>query len=129
MLRPPVGVAILGFLALMAGISQLIIGLRMTGTVVFGPADLGDGLFFYGALAIIAGVIFIAVAFALWATQPWAWVFTWIIAIFGLFEAVLVAISTGSVAYGLGAALLPAVVLWYVNSAEIKAAFGVEPQV
>jgi hypothetical protein len=128
MLRPPVGVAILGFLALLAGVSDLIIGLQLAGFVVFGPGETGSGYLFWGVLAIVTGVILIAVAFALWATQPWAWVFTWIMAIWGLFNAVLVLIASGNLGYGLGAALLPAVTLWYVNSTDIKAAFGVQQE-
>jgi hypothetical protein len=127
MLRPPVGIAILGFLALLAGVTELIIGIQLAGFVVFGPGQTGSGFLFWGILTIIVGVIYAAVAFALWALQPWAWVFTWIMAIFGLFNAVLLWISTGEIVYGLGAALLPAVTLWYVNQPDIKALFGTGP--
>ena len=50
MLRPPVGVAILGFFSLLAGIAYLVVGLRLTGWVVFGPGSIGDGTFFWGLL-------------------------------------------------------------------------------
>jgi hypothetical protein len=126
MLRPPVGVAIIGFFALMAGIAYLLIGLRLTGTLVFGPAELGSGFGFWGILTILTGLAFAAAAIALWAVQPWAWMFAMILAGFGLLDAVLVWISTGNITDGLSVALLPLVVLWYLNSTEVRGAFGVE---
>ena len=35
---PPIGVAVLGFFALVNGLGALIIGLRLMGIVTFGPA-------------------------------------------------------------------------------------------
>ena len=42
---PPIGVAVLGFFALVNGLGALIIGLRLMGFVTFGPAETGSGLF------------------------------------------------------------------------------------
>jgi cytochrome c oxidase subunit IV len=126
MLRPPVGVAILGFFALMAGVAQLMMGFRVAGIVLFGPAETGNGMVLWGFLTIIVGAIFVAAAFALWATQPWAWLFTQILAIFGIIDAVFVMIGTGSLTDGIAVALLPLLVLWYLNDAEVRATFGVE---
>ena len=47
---PPIGVAVLGFFALVNGLGALIIGLRLMGFVTFGPAESGTGLFFWGGL-------------------------------------------------------------------------------
>jgi hypothetical protein len=127
MLRPPVGVALLGFLALAAGVAYLIVGLRYTGYVVFGRGELGDGLFLWGILSIIVGVLFLAAAYALWATQPWGWLFAHYLAIFGLIEAVIVMIANNSLSDGLALALFPLLVIWYLNDKDVKAAFGLEP--
>jgi hypothetical protein len=126
MLRPPVGIAIIGFFALVTGISQIFLGLNLVGAVAFGPAQTGSGIFLSGVLAIIAGVIFVAVAFALWATRPWAWAFAMIMAVLGLFEAFLVLLASANLGYGIAAALLPTVVLWYLNQPEIKGVFQEE---
>ena len=40
---PPIGVAVLGFFALVNGLGALIIGLRLMGLVTFGPAESGTG--------------------------------------------------------------------------------------
>ena len=126
MLRPPVGVALLGFLALMAGFAYSIMGLRLSGYVVFGKGDIGSGLLLYGLLTLFVGVMFLAAAFALWATQPWAWLFTHYLAIFGLFEAFIVMISNNSLTDGLSVAFFPLVVIWYLTDKDVKGAFGMD---
>jgi hypothetical protein len=125
-LRPPVGVALLGFVALMAGFAYTIMGLRFSGYVVFGKGDIGDGLLLWGLLTLFVGVMFFAAAFALWATQPWGWLFAHFLAIFGLLEAFIVMISNNSFTDGLAVAIFPLVVLWYLNDKDVKAAFAVE---
>ena len=126
MLRPPVGVALLGFLALMAGFAYTIMGFRYAGFVVFGPGSIGSGLLLYGLLTLFVGVMFLAAAFALWATQPWAWLFAHFLAIFGLLNAFIVMIANDSFTDGLAVAFFPLVVLWYLNDKDVKAAFAVE---
>jgi cytochrome c oxidase subunit IV len=126
MLRPPVGVALLGFVALMAGFAYLIVGLRYSGFVVFGRGDIGEGLLLWGLLTLVVGVLFFAAAFALWATQPWGWLFAHYLAIFGLIEAVFVMIANNSLTDGLAVALFPLLVIWYLNDREVKATFGMD---
>ena len=126
MLRPPVGVALLGFVALAAGFAYLIVGFRYAGFVVFGPGDVGSGLLLWGILTIIVGVLFIAAAFALWATQPWGWLFAHYLAIFGLIEAVFVMLANNSLTDGIAVALFPLLVIWYLNDKDVKATFGMQ---
>ena len=124
MLRPPVGVALLGFVALMAGVAYSVMGLRYAGYVVFGRGDIGQGLLLWGLLTLLVGILFFAAAFALWATQPWGWLFTHYLAIFGLLEAFFVMIANNSLTDGIAVALFPLVVIWYLNDRDVKAAFG-----
>jgi hypothetical protein len=126
MLRPPVGVALLGFVALMAGFAYSIMGLRYAGYVVFGRGDIGQGLLLWGLLTLIVGIAFFAAAFALWSTQPWGWLFTHYLAIFGLLEAFFVMIANNSFTDGLAVAIFPLVVIWYLNDRDVKAAFGLD---
>jgi hypothetical protein len=126
MLRPPVGVALLGFVVLMAGFAFTVMGFRYTGFVVFGPGDIGKGLLLWGLLTLLAGIMFFVAAFALWATQPWGWLFTHFLAILGLLDAFFVWIANNSFTDGLAVAIFPLVVIWYLNQPDIKAAFGLE---
>jgi len=126
MLRPPVGVALLGFVALMAGFAYSVMGLRYAGYVVFGRGDIGQGLLLWGLLILLVGILFFAAAFALWATQPWGWLFTHYLAIFGLLEAFFVMIANNSLTDGIAVAIFPLVVIWYLNDRDVKAAFGMD---
>ena len=116
MLRPPVGVALLGFLCLMAGFAFLDHGPRYAGFVVFGRGDIGDGLLLWGILTLPRRRSCSSLpAFALWATQPWGWLFAHFLAIFGLLDAFFVMIANNSFIDGLAVAIFPLVVLWYLN--------------
>ena len=108
---PPIGVAVLGFFALVNGLGALIIGLRLMGIVTFGPAETGSGLFFWGLLTFVLGIAYVAVAWGAWTLRVWAWTFGMLIAILGIFNAVMVTLATGNLGTGLATALLPAVVL------------------
>ena len=133
MRNPPILVSVIGFFGLMAGFSYLFIGLRALGFDWFGlfgdlPAFESVGL--WGWLAIGAGIAWILAAMGLWALQEWARVFGLVMAGFSLFEAALAFFQFPGTGIGFSMALLPAVILWYLNSAEVKAAFGVsEPPV
>ncbi len=122
---PPIGIIIIAFFALMAGVANLVVGVQITGWVAFGPGDVGNGSFLWGLLTLGIGIAYIAAALALWARQAWAWFFTFLLAIFGLLDAVFVTIGTGSLSYGFAAALIPIVVIWYLNRPGIQGAFGV----
>jgi len=126
MLRPPVGVALLGFVALMAGFAYTLQGFRLSGFVVFGSGSIGSGLLLWGLLTLFVGVMFIFAAFALWSVQPWGWLFAHYLAIFGLLEAFIVMISNNSLTDGLAVAFFPLVVIWYLNDKDVKGAFGME---
>ena len=128
MKNPPILISVIGFFAALAGLSYLFFGLRVLGFDWFGafgdiPAFESVGL--WGWLAIIAGVAWLLVALGLWALQPWARTVALIIAGFSLFEAALAFIQFPGSGVGLSMALLPLVILWYLNSLEVKVAFGV----
>ena len=128
MKNPPILVSVLGFFAALAGFGFLFFGLRVLGFDWFGalgdiPAYENVGL--WGWLAVGTGIIWLLVAGGLWALQPWARTFALIMAGFGLFEAVLAFIQFPGSGVGFGMALMPALILWYMMSDEVKAAFGV----
>ena len=130
MRNPPILVSVLGFFAGLAGFYWIYAGLRILGFDWFGA--LGDlpqfeqsGL--WGWLALIAGIAFVAAALAIWSLQPWGWAFTIAIAGVALFEAFLWMIEYPGSGIGLSAAILPLIIIWYMNTREIKEAFGLTP--
>lgn len=61
----------------------------------------------------------------LWSLQPWAWLFAVLVSIFGLVSALFVMLDSG-LGPALGAAVIPALILLYLTSEEVKAAFDGE---
>ncbi len=126
MKNPPILISVIGFFSALAGFTYLFFGFRVLGFDWFGL--LGDlpqyehvGL--WGWLAIGAGIIWILVAFGLWALQAWARTFALIVAGFSLFEAVLAFFSGPGSGVGFGMAIMPVLILWYLSTPEVKAAF------
>ena len=78
----------------------------------------------WGWLAVFVGIVWILVAFGLWALQPWARLFALIVAGISLFEAVLAFFQFTGTGIGFGMAIMPMLILWYLNTAEVKAAFA-----
>ena len=133
MRNPPILISVIGFFGLLAGFAYLFLGLRALGFDWFGvlgdlPAFESVGL--WGWLMIGAGVAWILAALGLWTLQPWARLFALIVAGFSLFEAVLAFFQFPGTGTGFAMAIMPALILWYLSTAEVKEAFGeAEPQV
>ncbi len=127
MKNPPILIAVIGFFAVLAGLGFLFYGLWALGFDWFGafgdlPALEHVGL--WGWFAILTGIIWILAALGLWALQPWARLFAQIIAGFALFEAVLAFFQFPGSGLGFGMAIMPAFILWYLSTGEVKRAFG-----
>ena len=130
MRNPPILVSVIGFFAALAGFGYLFFGLRVLGFDWFGalgdlPAFESVGL--WGWLAVFSGIAWLLAAGGLWALQPWARIFAMVMAGFSLFEAVLCVLPVP----GLGLRIrhgadAGASSCWYLNSREVKAAFGEE---
>jgi predicted flap endonuclease-1-like 5' DNA nuclease len=132
MKNPPVFVSLLGFFALLAGFAYLFFGLRMVGFDWFGalgdlPAFEHVGL--WGWLAVATGVIWILVALGMWTLQPWARLFAMFMAGFALLEAGIAFFQFPGSGIGLAMALMPALIIWYLSTAEVRGVFmeGYEP--
>jgi cytochrome c oxidase subunit IV len=126
MKNPPILISVLGFFAALAGFAYFFFGLRALGFDWFGV--LGDLPVFervglWGWLAVITGIVWILVAFGLWGLQPWARLVAQIVAGFALFEAVLAFFQFPGSGIGFGMAIMPVLILWYLSTAEVKAAF------
>jgi cytochrome c oxidase subunit IV len=126
--NPPILISVIGFFAALAGFAYIFFGLRALGFDWFGvlgdlPAFESVGI--WGWLAILAGIVWLLVAVGLWGLQPWAWLVAMIIAGISLFEAFLAFLQFPGSGLGFGMALMPVIILLYLNSASVKAAFGV----
>lgn len=129
MKNPPILVSVLGFFTAIAGFGWLFLGFRILGFDWFGL--LGDVQAFeqtglWGWLAIAAGILWLAAAMGLWMMRPWAWLLTMVVAGIALFEAFLWMIEYWGSGIGLGMSLMPILIILYMNSRDVKAAFGIE---
>jgi hypothetical protein len=129
MKNPPILISVIGFFAAVAGVSWIILGARILGFDWFTLlGDLGkfeqSGL--WGWLAIGGGILWLLVAAGLWAMQPWAWVTAIVVAGLALFEAILWFIEYPGTGIGLGMSILPVIILLYLNSRDVKVAFGID---
>src|SRR6478735_3693432 len=105
--RTPVGVAIIGFFVLMAGVAHVFAGLTLAGYVVFWEGTLGSGMFLWGIVTLLLGLLFVACAVALWWKLSWAWMVTNFVAVLGLVDAIFVLFASHDVSEGLAVAILP----------------------
>ncbi len=128
MKNPPVLISVLGFFAVMAGFVWIVAGLRALGLEfgsVMGDLPAYDNVGWWGIFALIVGIAWVLAGLALWSLQPWAWMFVAIVAILALVNAFFLMVAYAGSGAGLAQALMPALILWYLNTAEVKAAFGV----
>ena len=127
MRNPPILISVIGFFAALAGFAYLFFGLRVIGFDwfgLFGDLPSMESVGIWGWLAVIVGVLWLMVAFGLWALQPWARIVALIVAGISLLEAVLAMFQFSGSGIGFGMALMPLLILWYLNTAEVKAAFA-----
>jgi hypothetical protein len=120
----PFGVLVLGALAIAIAIVRLVIAFQFIIGGIFGDVPTGSGVLWAGILTLVVGLIYLGVGWALWSMRPWALVFTMIMAVFGLVDAMFVLLATNNIAYGLAAAAIPALLLWYTSREDIRATFA-----
>ncbi len=128
-MRVPLGVSILAILAILAGVLELVRASMFLGAIAFGPIPAGDGRVLVGALDVLLGVLWVAAGVGAITLRPWAWLFGMIVAIFALFGALFALLATLSWEYAVATAVLPALVVWYLNRAPIREAFGIQDEV
>jgi hypothetical protein len=57
--------------------------------------------------------------------HPEGWMLGHILAIVGIIEAIFVLLGTGNLGYALASTAFPFLLLWYLNRASVKKAFGI----
>ena len=127
--KRPFGVLVLGALAVAIAVVRLLVGLQLLGVAIFGDDKWdGTGVLWVGIMTLVVGLIYLAVGWSLWSMRTWALLFTMIMAVFGLVDAMFVLMSTQNLAYGIAAAAIPALLLWYTSRDDIREAFAAADQ-
>jgi hypothetical protein len=102
-----------------------MLGFSMTTAVTFGPIPAGQGTWIWGWLVVLTGLAFWAGGLAAWRLEPWGWLLGHFLAILGILEAIFALLGTGNLSYALASTAFPFLLLWYLNRASVKKAFGV----
>jgi cytochrome c oxidase subunit IV len=127
MKNPPILISVIGFFAALAGFSLFFWGFRALGFdwfTLLGDLPKIEHVGIWGWLAILLGIVWLLAAFGLWSLQSWARIFAMVVAGVSLFEAVIAFIQFPGTGYGFAMSVMPILILWYLNSSEVKAAFS-----
>jgi len=125
-MRRPAGITIIGVLSFVAGVIYLLQGIRILGFVVFGLGQAFTNVSLSGWGSIILGVFWIAVGGAFLSLRPWAWFFGVIVVGLSLIAAFWGNINGWQFGDLFAAMIVPLVILFYLNSDHVKAAFGLD---
>jgi hypothetical protein len=122
----PIGVTLVAIVFVVAGVSNVLLGLQMTTAVTFGPLPQGMGTWVWGWLIVLTGLAYAGTGVGFWVLHPLAWMAGQVLAIVGILEAVAALLGTGDLGYALGTAVFPLIALWYLNRPSVKRAFEME---
>jgi hypothetical protein len=125
--NPPIFIAILGFFAVVAGLSWFVWGLRLLGFDWFN--FLGDmpkfeqaGL--WGWVSLGLGAFWFALGVGLWALESWARVSAMVLAGINLIVAFTWFLMYPGSGLGMWLSIMPVVILLYLNGESVRRDFG-----
>jgi hypothetical protein len=134
----PTGITILAILALIGGIFGVIAGLgliaggALLGGIVGGSSGvaLGGLAFIVGIITLGGAILYLAFSYGAWTLKPWGWALGVIGSLWGIASQVITVLLSGDIIgnlLSLGTIVgiaVPAVILYYLNTPAVKAAFG-----
>lgn len=114
----------LGFLAGAPLIEGVVVGTDFSGVV----DALKAVAVVVGVFWLVIGVAQLAFAFGAWTLKPWGWFLGMVIEGASIILTVIIGVMVGNLAGTLIASAVPLaiaiIVIWYLNTARVKAAFG-----
>jgi len=122
-MKRPFGITFLAAIWIFAGTMYVLAGLQLTTAVTFGPMPTGTGQWFWGWVIILTGVLFWAAGGAALSLRVWAWQLGMFLALWGLFQAFLIVLGTGTWEMALAATAWPLLLLWYLHRPSVVNAF------
>lgn len=126
----PTGITILAVLSAIGGVLAILAGLFATvlgGAVgaATGSAAVGGLVSLLGIIAIVYGGLSLAFAYGAWTLKPWAWTLGMASQIVGIGLAIVyIATGNSTVSSQILNIAISAVIIYYLNTPAVKAAFG-----
>jgi len=122
----PAGITILAVLSIATGVVYLLDGLRILGYVAFGPAQAMSNVSMSGWSLLFVAALWIGLGVGFLSLKGWAWVAGVIIVGLSLIVAFFSHLNGSGLGELFMATILPLVVLLYLESAKVQAAFGLD---
>src|SRR5262245_15602781 len=124
---------IITILAILAFVAAVLTGYKLLMYLGIVPLSLGALSFFGGSSlgAVATGIKFVvllAVMYGLWTMRPWGWLLTLIVALYGLFLALLEWLSQSSLFPVAASVLIDALILLSILSPRARNAFAAAEQ-
>ncbi len=126
----PIGITILAVLAAIGGFFEILAGLSLLGIGglgFFGGATVeGGAVSVVGLIALLIGIVSVLLAWGFWTLKPWAWmigVALYVIQVIQVIAGYFLVEGTSIVSVLIGL-IIPGIILYYLMSANVRAAFG-----
>lgn len=118
----PTGVTIIAALMIIGGVLGIILSIGvigLLGTLGFGLAAI------LGIVTLVSSVLSLVAGIGLWQLQPWGWTLAFAIAVVNIVVNVVSVLTGNATIAGVAVnTIINAVVIYYLNTPEVKAAFG-----
>lgn len=118
----PTGVTIIAALMIIGGVLGIIASIAIIGLL----GSIGFGLAaILGIVALVSAVLSLVAGIGLWQLKPWGWTLAFAIAVVNIVVNVVSVLTGNATIAGVAVnTIINAVVIYYLNTPEVKAAFG-----
>jgi len=124
------GITIIAILCFIAGIIRVLSAcwIFSVGTMSAGAlssVNLAIGAILAGILTVAVALAYLALGYGAWTLQPWAWTVGMVIVVASLIVSLLsILFGTNTLAIEIVSIIVAGVLLYYLNTPGVKAAFG-----
>ena len=127
-MRRPVGVVIIGILVLIAAVLEILASLAILGVAGLAAAGkagaaLTGSVVILGVVTLAIGIFSLIFAISFLRLRRWAWWAVMIVELFQIASVVVQFVVNGYVRTALGALIVPVLIVLYLNTRKVRAAF------
>jgi membrane-bound ClpP family serine protease len=125
----PTGVTIIGALQVIGGVLRILSAIVLLGLTGLGLAgdlatDVGVFSIVMGVIALIIGLFYFYLGWAMLGMQPWAWAFTLVLNIIAIVFVVIELIFDGFDWNVVAGIAIPVIIVIYLYSQKVREAFN-----
>ena len=120
----PQGITILAVLAAIGGVLGVLGSIALIGIGGAVGTNVGGMAMLLGLVALVLSVMELAFAYGAWTLKPWGWMLGIVVAVISLVSSLINVVSGGSITSQVISIAIAIVILYYLNTPNVKAAFG-----